>query len=257
MKTYYFIKNHIKIILALVAIFIVTSISVYFTYRTYSIGLSHSFFVYEDNVEHPSEATFWLGYTGIILSFISIITVIVTLIVQLRELELQKISLEDNYKISEDTYNAYILKLVEKFLGPEMSECRKTCWLLRSDIKVSKTKLEKMKKLFIMQIKDNWGTRAEYQKLQSTVAFGEYAMFTKLIRFFDMLSHYRITKETAYAIHFYYVWWRGFFIEMIDCYNQAKASISSQEIYMTVDPSWIDLVERMDMQMIKQGLAIN
>lgn len=230
--------------------------SFYFSYRTYSIAESHEFFVNETSVEHPSEATFWLSFTGIILSFFSIFTVIITLVLQIRELDLQKDSLEDNYRISEDSYNAYVLELIEKFLGPEMAKCRQTCWLLRQQLKTSPEEIKKMYDLFVMQVRDEWGTRQEYEELQKTDAFIDYARFTKLIRFFDMLSHYNITKETAYAIHFYYVWWRSFFIKMIDCYKQAEESVPIEERNLKISPSWCTLIERMDAQIIKQGLGI-
>ena len=246
----------IAISLAALFILVIGFVSFYFSYKTYSIASSHSFFINDENVENPSEASFWLGFTGIILSFISIVTVVVTLIMQLRELDLQKCSLEDNYKISEDNYNAYVLQLIEKFLGPEMSECRQTCWLLRQQIKSDPKALDKMQSLFSMQIRDDCGTREEYEKLQKTQSFCDYSRFTKLIRFFDMLSHYNITKETAYAIHFYYVWWRSFFIEMINCYKTAESSIPIEKINLSVSPSWCDLIERMDSQMLKHGLSL-
>ena len=237
-----------------ILIILVASFS--FAYKTYSIAEARDFFVNEKTVEHPSEATFWLGFTGIILSFFSIFTVIITLILQLRELDLQKDSLEDNYKISEDSYNAYVLNLIERFLGPEMNECRQTCWLLRQQLKTNPEDISKIYDLFVMQVRDEWGTREEYERLQKTDAFIDYARFTKLIRFFDMLSHYNITKETAYAIHFYYVWWRSFFIKMIECFKQAESSISIEERNIKTSPSWCDLIERMDAQMKKHNLSI-
>ena len=246
----------LPIIIANVFILIILIASFAFAYKTYSVAESREFFVNEEIVEHPSEATFWLGFTGIILSFFSIFTVIITLILQLRELDLQKDSLEENYKISEDSYNAYVLELIEKFLGPEMSECRQTCWLLRQQLKTNPEGIKKIYNLFVMQVRDEWGTREEYEELQKTSEFIDYARFTKLIRFFDMLSHYNITKETAYAIHFYYVWWRSFFIKMIECYKEAELSVPEEERNLTISPSWIDLIERMDAQMIKQNLPL-
>ena len=246
----------LPIIVANLFILGILIVSFYFSYRTYTIAEAHEFFVNEEVVEHPSEATFWLSFTGIILSFFSIFTVIITLVLQLRELDLQKDSLEDNYKISEDSYNAYVLELIEKFLGPEMGECRQTCWLLRQELKNNPKAIDKIFELFVMQVRDEWGSRKEYEKLQKTSAFIDYARFTKLIRFFDMLSHYNITKETAYAIHFYYVWWRSFFIRMIDCYKQAEQSVPIEERNLTISPSWVDLIERMDNQMIKQNLSV-
>lgn len=246
----------IPIIVANLFILGILIASFYFSYRTYSIAESHEFFVNEKSVEHPSETTFWLSFTGIILSFFSIFTVVVTLILQLRELDLQKNSLEDNFRISEDSYNAYVLELIEKFLGPDMSECRQTCWLLRQQVKTNPDALKRVQKLFVMQVRDEWGTREEYEALQKTAEFKDYAQFTKLIRFFDMLSHYNITKETAYAIHFYYVWWRSFFVKMIDCYKQAERSVPSEERNLSISPSWCDIVERMDSQLSKQGLSL-
>ena len=261
MKNYFFKSKTGKIkwlpiIIANLFILGILVASFLFAYKTYSIAESRNFFVNEKIVEHPSEATFWLSFTGIILSFFSIFTVIITLILQLRELDLQKDSLEDNYKISEDSYNAYVLKIIEKFLGPEMGECRKTCWLLRQQLKTNPNALDKMKELFVMQVRDDWGTREEYEKLQKTSDFIDYASFTKLIRFFDMLSHYNITKETAYAIHFYYVWWRSFFVQMIKCYKQAELSVPVEERNIKISPSWCNLIERMDEQMTKQNLSL-
>ncbi|MBO4475608.1 MAG: hypothetical protein J5737_02625 [Bacteroidales bacterium] len=241
-------------ILLFVSFIILTSF--YFSYRTYSIAESHDFFKHEEIVEHPSEATFWLSFTGIILSFFSIVTVVVTLTLQLRELNLQKGSIEESYKISADSYNAYVLKLIERFLGPEMAECRQTCWLLRQQLKTDSNATKTIYELFVMQVRDNWGTRDEYEKLQKTNSFIDYANFTKLIRFFDVLSHYTITKETAYAVHFYYVWWRSFFVKMINCYRIAEESVPANERNLTVSPSWCGLVDRMDAQMKAHGLEL-
>ncbi len=117
-------------------------------------------------------------------------------------------------------------------------------------------KLAEIKKLFVMQIKDDWGTREEYALLQKTDSFVEYAQFTKLIRFFDMMSHYKITEETSFAIHFYYVWWSSFFIKMIDCFMDAFNSIDASERQMTFPPDWCSLISRMDKQFIRYGMAI-
>lgn len=253
------VKNKGALIITIFIILLICCIfftAVSFAVKTYLIGNERNFFKYEEQVDHPSEATFWLSYTGIMFSFFSIVTVVITLALQLRELNLQKKSLVDNYKISEDNYDAYVLQLIEKFLGPEIAESRKICWFLRAELKTNKSKLYDIEKLFMMQIRDEWGTRQEYENLQQTKAFQDYAHFTKLIRFFDMLSHYNITKQTAYAIHFYYVWWRGFFVDMIECYKSAEQTVPHNEHYMTVSPSWYDLIERMDVQMAKHNLAV-
>lgn len=189
--------------------------------------------------------------------------VIVTLILQLYQLRLQNKSLDqvaesnqENFQIAQSNYNAYVLKLVETYLSEDMSNCRQVCWLLREDLKHNKSKLKGIEKLFIMQIKDDWGTRKEYKLLQKTDSFMDYAQFTRLIRFFDMMSHYKITQETAYAIHFYYVWWRSFFIQMIDCFMDAFNTIDPSERHITFPPDWCSLITRMDTQLTKYGLSL-
>ena len=215
------------------------------------------------NQENVTPVEFWIGFSGVLLSFISIVMVIMTLVSQLYQLKLQKVSLDqvaesnnENFQIAQSDYNAYVLQLVEKFLGPEMTTCREVCWLLREDLKHDKSKLDEIKKLFVMQISDDWGTREEYAALQKTQVFVDYANFTKLIRFFDMMSHYKITEETAYAIHFYYVWWRSFFVEMINCFNQAFLDTEESKRHMSFPPDWCSLITRMDSQMNKLGLSI-
>jgi hypothetical protein len=214
-------------------------------------------------IENPAPVEFWIGFSGILLSFISIVMVIFTLVTQLYQLKLQQVSLDqiaesntENYQIAQSDYNAYILQLVEKFLGPEMAKSREICWLLREELKHNPNKLEEIKEIFVKQIKDDWGTREEYAQLQKTQLFIDYAQFTKLIRFFDVMSHYRITEETAYAIHFYYVWWRSFFKQMIDCFMVAYNSVDASKRHMSFPPDWCSLIGRMDAQMIRYNLSI-
>ena len=71
-----------------------------------------------------------------------------------------------------------------------------------------------------------------------------------------MLSHYKISAETAYAIHFYYVWWRSFFIEMIECFKNAADEIPEQEQHLHFLPDWCYLVNRLDKQMEKYKLPL-
>ncbi len=259
-------KNKLKAVLlsALLAmvLLLIVAVCAYVIYKPWNTAVESELFSVETHSTPPS-VEFWVGFSGVMLSFMSIVMVIVTVIFQLHQLKLQNKSLDqvaesnnENFQIAQSDYNAYVLKLVETYLGAEMAPCRQVCWLLREDLKHDKSKLNEIQKLFIMQIKDDWGTREEYAQLQQTDLFKDYAQFTKLIRYFDMMSHYKITEETAYAIHFYYVWWRSFFIQMIDCFMTAFEKTTPSERHMTFPPDWCSLVKRMDAQMKKYDLSL-
>ncbi len=216
----------------------------------------HEIFNLQNAIESPSEIEFWVDYTGVILSFASILFILATIIMQLYQLRLQKNELNKNFEITKASYDSYVLKLIDKYLGKDMGDCRQTCWLLREEMKRDPNAIKEIQNIFKMQIKDSWGTRTDYEKLQETSRFKDYAQFTKLVRYFDMLSHYKISAETAYAIHFYYVWWRSFFIEMIECFKNAADEIPEQEQHLHFLPDWCYLVNRLDKQMEKYKLPL-
>lgn len=254
-----------EVIVIAIIVLVLSSIVVTCTYiiqMPWTTALEQGIFVGERDYT-PASVEFWVGFSGVLLSFVSIVMVIVTLVFQLYQLKLQSKSLDqvsesnkENFQIAQSDYNAYVLKLVETFLSSDMAQCRQVCWNLREELKHNENKLREIQKLFVLQIKDNWGTREEYAQLQKTDLFVDYAQFTKLIRYFDMMSHYKITEETAFAIHFYYVWWRSFFIQMIDCFMEAFNNIDPSQRHMTFPPDWCSLINRMDKQMKKYGLAL-
>lgn len=256
------LKNILVTALIVLVLLIIVAVSAYIIHMPWSTAVENELFSSKTSTTPPS-VEFWVGFSGVMLSFVSIVMVILTVLFQLHQLKLQNKSLDqvaesnkENFHIAQSDYNAYVLKLVETFLSTEMDTCRQVCWLLREELKHDEGKLGEIKKLFIMQIRDDWGTREEYALLQKTDLFNDYAQFTKLIRYFDMMSHYKITKETAYAIHFYYVWWRSFFVQMIDCFMDAFDNLDPSERHMTFPPDWCSLVSRMDAQMINYDLSL-
>lgn len=254
------------LVLLLIIIMIMTIAYVLYMIIRKPYDTAHEYNTFNaEMIPAASPVEFWIGYIGIILSFISIVFVVITIGVQILQLRDQRHSMMDVSKSSDRSfdialadYDAYVLRLIEKFLSPEMGTCRQRCWLMRQEILVyGNSSLNKIENLFKMQITDQWGTREEYERLQQTNEFKDYAEFTKLIRFFDMMSHYRISKDTAYAVHFYYVWWRSFLVVMIECFKNTYYSIDEKDRQLSFIPGWNSMIERMDAHMAKFNLPIN
>ena len=232
--------------------------------KPYATATQHNIFMTCPEIPKTSPVDFWIGYVGIILTFLSIVFVVVTLGVQIYEIMLQRKSIVDvsksnseNYAIARNDYDSYVLKLVDRFLSADMGTCRQRNWLLRQAIIKDRTKtLTEISAIFAKQITDNWGTRKEYEELQKTEAFKDFSEFTKLIRFFDMMSRYQINEQPAMAIHFYYAWWRSYFIIMTDCFKSTFESIFPEQRQLSFMPDWYDLTTRMDAKMQQFGLPI-
>ena len=61
-----------------------------------------------------------------------------------------------------------------------------------------------------------------------------------------MISLYPLSKTTANAIHFYYVWWRSFLIEMTNIYNETLKSTNFKDRHLSFAPNWVHTTERLD-----------
>lgn len=231
----------------------------------YDAATQHDIFHPLPNCNKPSPVEFWIGYVGIILTFLSIVFVGVTLGIQIYQIGIQRKSIKDvsdsnerSFMMAQSDYDAYVLKLIERFLSPEMGACRQRCWLLRQEFIDNHDEVyDEILRIFKMQITDDWGSREEYACLQQTEFFKDYAEFTKLIRFFDMMSRYDIHEQPAMAIHFYYGWWRSFFVEMIECFKVAFDAVEPHKRHLSFMPDWHDMIERMDAKMIKYNLPVS
>lgn len=193
MRKYWKRISYALVCLLLIILILSVSYVLYVIIRKpYDTAHEYHTFIAPDAVPQSSPVEFWIGYIGIILSFISIIFVVITIGVQIVQLRDQRRSMMDvsessdrSFAIAQADYDAYVLRLIEKFLSSEMGSCRQRCWLLRQELlKSDGVARRKMSSLFKMQITDNWGTRKEYEKLQQTNRFKDYAEFTRLIRFF-------------------------------------------------------------------------
>ncbi len=258
------VNTSMYVLLFIVFIIVITG-AIWTTIIPYDTANQHNIFHPLPTCPNPSPVEFWIGYSGIILTFLSIIFVIITLGVQIHQVGIQRKSIKDvsdsnikNFEIAQSNYDAHVLKLIEYFLSPEMGCCRQRCWLLRQEaMKEGSRVYAEMSSIFKMQITDDWGSRDEYARLQQTELFKDYAEFTKLIRFFDMMSRYNISEQSAIAIHFYYAWWRSFFKSMTDCFKKTFQNIDSNERHLSFMPDWHDVVERMDLVMHKYNLPIS
>lgn len=219
----------------------------------------------------PSVPEFSIQYLGVFMSSVSLVTVTITLILQHQEMKIQRKQLEllnfsnqESIKMSRDTYDSTVLNLVNILLSNDMASTRRTAETLREDLKCDQTERirNELKQVFIKQITDNWGDQGEYELLMRTRIFLQFADFTKLSRYFDMISHYELSETTARAIHFYYVWWRSFFIEVKDIFNDAQQEVllSSESginrSFLSFPPNWVTMIDRMDRHMNKYHLAL-
>ena len=148
-----------EVIVIAIIVLVLSSIVVTCTYiiqMPWTTALEQGIFVGERDYT-PASVEFWVGFSGVLLSFVSIVMVIVTLVFQLYQLKLQSKSLDqvsesnkENFQIAQSDYNAYVLKLVETFLSSDMAQCRQVCWNLREELKHNENKLREIQKLFVL-----------------------------------------------------------------------------------------------------------
>ena len=205
----------------------------------------------------PSITEYWLQYLSIFLSSFSFVAVLITLWLQYKESKKQQVQIEKNFEFAQQNYNSQVLNKIHYFMSEDMEKCRSGCWLLWSKIKTERRTRSEIKKLFRKVLINNWGNEKKASETFNTELWDYFSSFYKLARYFDVLSHFKYDSLTANAIHYYYIFFRPLFIEMIALYNETYESIDKERLLVKSKEGWINLVEKYDKVMIANNLSIN
>lgn len=256
---------HVWINILLIILFTITICSIVFKWEKY---LSYSWFFVILAVIYPwyfytfngfqeeSITKFLLEYIAVIFSGLSIIAVIYTLYLQRQQLTDQKQQLEHSNVIASCMYDAEVLKLINEFLSKDMAVCD-LCNNLRDKMVYDKDKtIKDLQFAFLRQIKDDYNSNAEWRKFKDTEAYKEYAAFTRLARYFDMISHYKLSENTAQALHFYYIWWRSFIIDVRNVFIETYDNTKKEDRQLSFMPNWIHMTNSLDAEFLKNDCPL-
>lgn len=207
----------------------------------------------------PSETEYWLGAAGVIASALSLAVIAASLLFQQRQLLLQHKQLNSVVQSHRETiaihrcmYDQRVLSAIEEFFNKDLQGVRDACARARLKWKSDRSGTSAaFKKLFVMQITDEWGTIEEHEQHRSEHLFEEYAAITRLGRFFDMISHYDISPTCASALSFYYIWWRGFLKEVAATCVAAFEEVDPARRHLPDPPNWVFAFDRLDEKVLR------
>lgn len=201
----------------------------------------------------PSETEYSIQYISVFLSSFSFGAVILTLWKQHKDEKLQQEQIKKNFEFAQHNYESQILDKIHFFTSDSMSKCRSGACRLWFQVEAEPLLRNKVKDYFIMTITN---TEGDNEGIEEEDFYKDFCAFFKLIRYFNVMSFYTFNEITANAVHYYYVYYRNFFKDMIDIYNEACDSIDKQKQVTTVRENWIYLVEKMDAIMNKNNLPL-
>ncbi len=204
------------------------------------------YFCYRDH--HITK--FIIDYCTIIASTISIIFVIYTLMLQRKQLN-------ESNSLTRQIRDNDVLKIINEFLSPEIQIYRDRSSSLRDKLRFDKeATIAGLKFAFERQIRDDYYNNEEWRKFKSTTLYEEYAAFTRLMRFFDMISHAPLSETTAQSIHFYYVWWSSFLIEVTQIFNEVWEDIPPKKRHLSFKPNWVTTTDRLNRKLTMFNLPL-
>lgn len=201
----------------------------------------------------PNETEYSIQYISVFLSSFSFGAVILTLWKQHKDEKQQQEQIKKNFEFAQHNYESQILDKIHYFTSNSMSKCRSGACRLWFQIESNPSLREKVMDYFIMTITN---TEGDNEGIEDEEFYKDFCAFFKLIRYFNVMSFYAFNEITANAVHYYYVYYRGFFKDMIDIYNKACDSIEKNKQVTTVRENWIYLVEKMDAIMIQNNLPL-
>lgn len=201
----------------------------------------------------PTETEYWIQYISVFLSSFSFAAVIITLWKQHKDEKQQQEQIRKNFEFAQHNYDSQILDKIHFFTSDSMAKCRGGACRLWFQLDSDSAIKEKVLEYLIMTI-----TNKEEEKgnIDEDDFYKDICAFFKLIRYFNIMSFYSYNNITANAVHFYYVYYRRFFKEMIEIYNEACDSIEENQQVKLVRENWIYLVKKMDDIMIKNNLPL-
>ena len=179
----------------------------------------------------PSITEYWLQYLSIFLSSFSFVAVLITIWLQYKESKKQQVQIEKNFEFAQQNYNSQVLNKIHYFMSEDMEKCRSGCWILWSKIKTDKNTKKDLQNLFKKVLTNDWGDEKEANETFNSELWANFSCFYKLARYFDVLSHFKYDSLTANSIHYYYVFYRPLFVEMINMYNKTYETIKENKLF--------------------------
>ena len=201
----------------------------------------------------PSVTEYWIQYISVFLSSFSFGAVILTLWKQHKDEKQQQEQIKKNFEFAQHNYDSQILDKIHYFTSESMAKCRGGACRLWYQIDSDPSIRNKVLNYFIMTITN---TEAENEGIENDEFYKDFCAFFNLIRYFNVMSFYSFNNITANAVHYYYVFYRRFFKDMISIYNKACDSIDKSEQVTIVRENWIYLVKKMDKIMIQNNLPL-
>ena len=201
----------------------------------------------------PNETEYSIQYVSVFLSSFSFGAVILTLWKQHKDEKQQQEQIKKNFEFAQHNYESQILDKIHFFTSDSMSRCRSGACRLWFQIESDPSLRKKVMDYYIMTITN---TEGENEGIENEDFYKDFCAFFKLIRYFNVMSFYAFNEITANAVHYYYVYYRSFFKDMISLYNEACDSIDKNKQVTTVRENWIYLVEKMDAIMIQNNLPL-
>lgn len=203
-----------------------------------------------DEIKSSELTSMAIDYCAIIASAISIIFVAITLV-------LQREQLNRSNDMNAQMIDNQVLSVIDKFLAPDMLVVRDKASQLRDNLRFDKDKtVEGLVFAFERQIRDDYYKNSEWGKFKESDSYMHYAAFTRLMRFFDMISLYKLSDTTAKSVHFYYVWWRSFMVDVKDLFVEVWESIPEDERQLSFMPNWVYTIDRLDKQLLDHKLPL-
>ena len=204
----------------------------------------------------PSVTEYWLQYLSVFLSSFSFAAVLLTLWLQQREEKKQQKQIKMNFDFAQHNYDSQILERINFFTSESMHESRTGACLLWARLESDKSMHKTIREYFEMSLTNNWGNEKAAKKIYNGDLYKYFGDFFKLIRYFNILSFYSFNNLTANAIHYYYIYYRPFFIQMIDIYKEACNSLDLKRDKPITRENWVHLIEKFDGIMYENQLSV-
>lgn len=189
---------------------------------------------------------FWLQYSSIVLSTLSVFAIAFTLWLQIRSNKIQESEIEQNKLFAVQNYDSQLLVLIKQLMEERLEQPRYRCWELMADLQAEQSARAEMKQVFEYTMRDQWIDRKTALTNTNSERHKDFASFIKLVRHFDIMSRYRFSEVTASALNFYYIYYRRFFIDMAEMYRDVEETMNADEKMHYVSPAWLGVVERLD-----------
>ena len=193
-----------------------------------------------------------IEYIALVVSGCSCAAVAITLFTQGNQLK-------NSQRIEQQSYDNQILTLIDQLSPETKKKCTELKEILQDEAYASET-IKGLKFAFERQIRDDYYTNSTYKQFrEDNINYQYYVAFTQFVRYFEKLSYYDLNEHTGPALHFYYIWWREFLMEVIYYFNETLNEVveSDPDIYpILIIPGWITLCKDMDDKFKKLGLKI-